>query len=204
MGSIMELPLAPSRSRSLSWRTGPFLCLVGAVTIFAGCLLPHFRIHGDMRTFGGITQSVTFDGLTVVPRALIVVAVLAAVMAAASFGTGRRLRGGWVVVTLGGLLVCAREVVAIVMPSEPLMSAMVQNGIDEPVARNLIDRGLYSLDTMIGVWFILAGGILIVAGSVLAIRDRRFRRCELCRAVVRVDSYREHLNAGPPTGAEVP
>jgi hypothetical protein len=157
-----------------------------------------------MATSRGVIQSATFDGLTVVPRALIVVAVLAAVMAAASFGTGRRLRGGWVVVTIGGLLVCAREVVAIVMPTEPLMSAMVQNGIDETVARDLIDRGLYSLDTMIGVWFILAGGILTVAGSVLAIRDRRFRRCELCRAVVRVDSYRGHLNAEHPTGLETP
>jgi hypothetical protein len=178
--------------------------MVGAVTIFVGCMFPHFRIHGDMATSRGVIQSATFDGLTVVPRALIVVAVLAAAMAAASFGTGRRLRGGWVVVTIGGLLVCAREVVAIVMPTEPLMSAMVQNGVDEPVARDLIDRGLYSLDTMIGVWFILAGGILTVVGSVLAIRDRRFRRCELCRALVRVDSYREHLNAGHPTGAEVP
>jgi hypothetical protein len=200
----MDLSVAAARHRAVSWRTGPLLCLVGAVTILAGCLLPHFRIHGDMRTSRGVTQSVTFDGLTVVPRALILVAVLAAVMAAASFGTGRRLRGGWVVVIIGGLLVCAREVVALAMPTEPLMSAMVQNGIDETVARDLIDRGLYSLDTMIGVWFILAGAILTVGGSVLAIRDQRFRRCELCRAVVRVDSYRDHLNAEHPTGAEVP
>ena len=77
MGSMMELPLAPSRSRSLSWRTGPFLCVAGAMTILLGCLLPHSRIHADNRPYGGTLQSVTYDGFQSVLRAVILLAVLA-------------------------------------------------------------------------------------------------------------------------------
>jgi uncharacterized membrane protein HdeD (DUF308 family) len=202
MGSIMELPIAASRSRSLSWRTGPFVCLAGAMTILLGCLLPHSRIHADNRPYGGMLQSVTYDGLQSVPRAVILLAVLAAILAAVSLGTGRRLRGGWWVVAIGALGTCLIEVVAVLNPTNTLMNSMVQDGIDEGIARELLDRGLYSVEWMIGVWFIVAGVILTFAGAILAIR--RFRRCELCRAVVRVDSYREHLNAEHPTGLETP
>jgi hypothetical protein len=204
MGSIMELPLAPSRSRSLSWRTGPFVCLAGAMTILLGCLLPAARIHADNRPYGGTLQSVTYDGLQSVPRAVILLAVLAAVLAAVSLGTGRRLRGGWWVVAIGALGTCLIEVVLILVPANTLMNSMVQNGIEEETARELVDGGLYSVEWMIAVWFVVAGMILTFAGAILAIRDRRFRRCELCRAVVRVDSYRGHLNAEHPTGLETP
>jgi uncharacterized membrane protein len=200
----MDLSVAAGRGRSLSWRTRPFLCLAGAVTIFLGCLLPHFQIHADTRSYGGAVQSVTYDGLTMAPRAVILLAVLAAVLAAVSFGTGRRLRGGWVVVAIGGLLVCVLEVINALTPTDVLMTAMVQNGVDEAAARNLIDEGLYSLDVMAGVWFVVVGAIMTFAGAVLAIRDPRFRRCEVCRAVVRIDSYREHLNIEHPTGVELP
>jgi hypothetical protein len=200
----MELPIAPSRSRNLSWRTGPFSSLAGAVTIFLGCLLPHFRLHADLRPYGGALQSITYDGLQSVPRGVILLAVLAAVLAAVSFATGHRLRGGWVVVAIGAVLTCVVEVLAVLRPADVLMSLMVYNGIEEGIARELLNRGLYSLEWMIGVWFIMAGVILTFTGAILAIRDRRFRRCELCRTVVRVDSYGEHLNAEHPTGAEVP
>ena len=118
------------------------------------------------------------------------------------FGTGRRLRGGWWVVAIGALGTCLIEIVAVLSPTNTLMNRMVQNGIEEGIARELLDRGLYSLEWMIGVWFVVAGVILTFAGAILAIRDRRFRRCELCRGVVRVDSYRGHLNAEHPTGLE--
>jgi hypothetical protein len=155
MGSIMELPIAPSRSRSLSWRTGPFVCLAGAMTILLGCLLPHSRIHADNRPYGGTLQSVTYDGLQSVPRAVILLAVLAAILAAVSLGTGRRLRGGWWVVAIGALGTCLIEVVAVLNPTNTLMNSMVQDGIDEGIARELLDRGLYSVEWMIGVWFIV-------------------------------------------------
>jgi hypothetical protein len=127
-----------------------------------------------------------------------------AVLAAVSLGTGRRLRAGWWVVAIGALGTCLIEVVAVLVPTNTLMNSMVQNGIEEGIARELLDRGLYSVQWMTGVWFMVAGMILTFAGAILAIRDRRFRRCELCRAVVRVDSYRGHLNAEHPTGLETP
>ena len=114
------------------------------------------------------------------------------------------MRGGWWVVAIGALGTCLSEVVAVLVPTNTLMNSMVQDGIDEGIARELLDRGLYSVEWMIGTWFTMAGMILTLAGAILAIRDRRFRRCELCRAVVRVDSYRGHLNAEHPTGLETP
>lgn len=114
------------------------------------------------------------------------------------------MRAGWWVVAIGALGTCLIEVVAVLVPTNTLMNSMVQNGIEEGIARELLDRGLYSVQWMTGVWFMVAGMILTFAGAILAIRDRRFRRCELCRAVVRVDSYRGHLNAEHPTGLETP
>jgi hypothetical protein len=204
MGSTMDVSLVAGRRQGLSWRTGPFLCLAGAVTIFFGCLLPRYQIHADTRPYGGALQTVTLDGLTTAPRAVFLLAVLAAVLAAVGFGTGRRMRGGWVVVAIGALLVCYLEISNVMTPTNVLMINMVHNGIDEATARRLIDEGLFSLHAMVGVWFIVAGAILTFAGAVLAIRDPRFRRCELCRAVVRVDGYREHLSAEHPMGVETP
>jgi hypothetical protein len=171
MGSIMELRIAASRSRSLSWRTGPFVCLAGSVTIFVGCLLPRYQIQADTRPYGGALQTIALDGLTTAPRAVLLLAVLAVVLAAVSFGTGRRLRGGWVVAALGALLVSCLEIIGVLAPANVLLTSMVQNGFAETTARQLIDEGLFSLHAMIGVWFIVAGAILTFAGAVLAIRD---------------------------------
>jgi len=200
----MEFPAAPSRRRSLSWRTGPFLCLAGAATTLLGCMVPHFRLHADTRPYGGTLQSITYDGLETVPDAVILLAVLAVVLTAVSFATDRRLRGGWVVVAIGAGLNVLAEVVAVLRPTDVLMSGLVKGGIDEAVARSLIERGLYSMDAMVGVLFTVAGAIVTFAGAILAIRDRRFRRCELCRATLRVDSYQEHLKADHPTSLVPP
>lgn len=141
---------------------------------FVAGLLPSTQIQFDGRTFGGGIETATFNGFVVLPNLAAIVGVLIIVLSAIALSTGRRLRGGWVVVALGAVLVGSLVLADLVTPRKRLIAALIESGFDE--AQSLVDQGVYSIETEIGSWVMVAGVFLTLVGAILAFRARRSPR----------------------------
>ncbi len=163
---------------------GPGLTIAGATGAMLGCLLPWFDIRTDLSSLGGPgPRATTAHGLETSDGILflLMAAAIAAVGVATLVATGRALRIGLsAAAALGALSVAAFGAYDELSPrAQAIEAAAADLGPGNSIAvatrffERLFSSGILSIDAAFGLWIVVGGAVVALAGALAAVATTR-------------------------------
>jgi hypothetical protein len=165
---------AAGRSRSAA----PPLMIAGAALILIGSLVAWYSVGVTIASFGA-TRAVTIDGLRTTPGKICLVAALLVAALGAAAWSSRAASTTRMLAILGAVVAALVGAIAVydaVTPRAQVIDAAARD-LGGPsgglavrrIIENLFDRGVITIDVGPGLWLVVAGAVVALVGSILAV-----------------------------------